>query len=218
MVQLTFDLPHETRLGAGDFMPDPSNAAALSAIQSWPDWPSPVLVISGPPASGKTHLTQIWAARANAAIINGATIGSLPPPERTIIALDNADQLADQAGLFHYYNHAVNNEGALLLTGQQPPALWQTSLPDLGSRLRAAQHLMIEPPSDELLAVLLLKHLSDRQLTLDEPVMAFLQKRLPRSAAAMASAADQLDRLSLARQRPITLAIAREIIEALEKE
>ena len=73
--QLPLDLSqHNGAAGAGDFIVTPSNSEAVAIVDSWPDWPAstvaPALLLIGPPASGKSHLARVWAARAGA-IVNG---------------------------------------------------------------------------------------------------------------------------------------------------
>ena len=50
------------RTAREDFLPAPSNAAALAWIERWPDWPGPALALYGPAGCGKTHLASIWQA------------------------------------------------------------------------------------------------------------------------------------------------------------
>jgi hypothetical protein len=51
--QLAFDLPHVEASGRDDFLISDANRAALAAIDRWPDWPNPVLVLTGPAGCGK---------------------------------------------------------------------------------------------------------------------------------------------------------------------
>src|SRR5438067_13453006 len=73
--QLTFDLalPPPT-YAREDFLVSAGNREALAWLDRWPDWPAPALALSGPAGSGKTHLGRIWAARASAALIEGADL------------------------------------------------------------------------------------------------------------------------------------------------
>ncbi|MGE3717986.1 MAG: hypothetical protein AB7G07_06280 [Bauldia sp.] len=62
--QLVLPLDHQPALTRDDFLIGPGNATALALIEAWPRWQVPVLLLSGPPGSGKTHLVEIWRARA----------------------------------------------------------------------------------------------------------------------------------------------------------
>ena len=58
LAQLTFDLPHRAALGAEDFLVSDCNVAAVKLIDAWPEWTDHVQILTGPAASGKTHLGQ----------------------------------------------------------------------------------------------------------------------------------------------------------------
>ena len=69
--QLPLDLPHEPSYALEDFLSAPANSEALVAIEAWPQWPGGMLIVTGPPGSGKSHLGAIWAKRAGAARARG---------------------------------------------------------------------------------------------------------------------------------------------------
>src|ERR1700761_3280421 len=64
--QLAFALPHAESLTRDNFLGGPANAAGLTLIDSWPDWPNRVMLLLGPEASGKSHLASIWAEQSGA--------------------------------------------------------------------------------------------------------------------------------------------------------
>ena len=64
--QLAFALPHAESLTRDNFLEGPANEAALSLIESWPDWPNRIMLLVGPEGSGKSHLAAIWAEQAGA--------------------------------------------------------------------------------------------------------------------------------------------------------
>ena len=59
--------------------------------------------------------------------------------------------------------------GPLLLTGQEPPAAWRSSLPDLASRFSALLAFPLWAPDEALLAALARKLFADRQLAVPDP-------------------------------------------------
>ena len=169
--QLPLALPHAPSYGRDDFMPGPSNEVALKLIESWPAWPSPVLLLAGPSGSGKTHLVHIWASTAGAKIMEPDTLAELVHP--TIVAggaiaiEDVATDAVPEAALFHLINSVREAGASLLITSQTPAEEWHVSLPDLRSRLRMAAPAALGAPDDELLRKVLVKLFADRQLVVD---------------------------------------------------
>src|SRR4026209_1645355 len=68
--QLALALDHAESLAREDFLAGPSNAAALSLIERWPDWPSRTVLLRGPGGSGKSHLAAIWARASGARMLS----------------------------------------------------------------------------------------------------------------------------------------------------
>jgi chromosomal replication initiation ATPase DnaA len=218
MSQLAFDLPPHQAFGRADYFVSDANAAALTWIDRWPEWPSPVLILHGAQGAGKTHLAHLWCERAAATLITGRTL-SRAHVERIIersvarVAVDDADDAPDMA-LLHLFNACVEVRGHLLLTSRQAPAGWRLMSPDLSSRLRAVPFVRIEPPDDALLGVVLVKHFTDRQVRVNPQVIAYLVSHMDRSLAAAAEVAAQLDHAALLRQSAITIRMAARVLAA----
>src|SRR5580693_7089069 len=68
--QLALALEHTESYAREDFLAGPCNEAALTLIDSWPDWPANAVALIGPEGSGKTHLATIWAAAAGARVVS----------------------------------------------------------------------------------------------------------------------------------------------------
>ena len=85
-------------------------------------------------------------------------------------------------------------------------------MPDLASRLRAIAAGRIGPPERALLAALLSRLLSDRQLAMPDRVRDWLLLNLPGTPAALRDAVARLDRAALASARRISLPMARETL------
>lgn len=214
--QLPLDLPIRTALAAEDFMVGTSNAAAITLIDRWPDWPAPAVLIHGAAGSGKSHLLSVWQARTGADIITGrdvkdGTVGDFSI--RGTLAIDDIDRdLADERVLFHLLNRARESKGTLLLTARRPPGLLEANVPDLRSRLRALPSAEIGPPDDALLQALLVKLFADRQLKVEPAVLQYLVRHMERSAEAAIDIVRELDDRSLADRRRVTRMLAAELI------
>lgn len=222
--QLILDLGHRIATGRADFLVSGSNAQAVEWIDRWPDWPARALVIWGPAASGKTHLGHVWCALSGAERIlpedvRAADAGTLRN-RSSCFFLDDAGQLAgdsaDEEALLHLYNYMLETDGTLLLAAERAPAFWPVALADLSSRMKALQGSGIAPPDDSLLAALLIKQFQDRQLRIGEEVITYLVPRMERSFEAVARIVTALDTTALARSRPVTVPLVREVLEEID--
>lgn len=198
--QLALPLGFRPALGRADFIVAPSNADAVAWIDRWPDWPDlglgfRALAVHGPAGSGKSHLAAVWRARAPAGVL-----------------LDDAEAPADERAWLHRLNTLKESGGHLLLAGRLAPARWPVALPDLGSRLKAIPAVALGPPDDALLAALYAKLFAERRLAQAPDLVPWLIARLERSGAAAVDAVTRLDRAALERHRPLTVALAREIL------
>jgi chromosomal replication initiation ATPase DnaA len=214
--QLPLSLSHPAEYGRDSFVAGASNAAALRAIESWPDWASPVAVLTGPPGSGKTHLAHIWANRSGARLlaseaIDADTVPSLAPGEALVVE-DIAAGAVPERALFHLINAAKELGASLLLTSRRRVGDWQIGLPDLRSRLRMATPLVLEAPDEEFLRKVLVKLFADRQLMVDRAVLDYLLLRMERSLDAAPALVEALDREALASGRSITRTIAARVL------
>jgi len=214
--QLALALPHAESFAREDFLPGPSNQAALALIERWPDWPARAAALIGPEGSGKSHLAAMWAHSAGARFLAARALGmtNLTSALATgaLVVEDLIPGQFDERALFHLINLAREEEAVLLLTAQAAPTGWRIALSDLVSRLRAIPAVMLSPPDDALLRAVLIKLFADRQLAVDESLIAYLTTRLERSFAAARAAVETLDGEALRRKRPVTRALAAEVL------
>jgi chromosomal replication initiation ATPase DnaA len=220
--QLPLALAHAPQFGRDAYLPGASNEAALRLIDSWPRWLSPVVLLSGPPGSGKTHLAHVWAERAGARILEagGLSIATLPDIHAGgAMVIENLDsgEIREEA-LFHVINRTRELGAWLLLSAREPADRWRTELPDLRSRLRLASPAALGAPDDDLLRKVLVKLFSDRQLVVEKALLDYLIVRMERSLSFAGSLVRALDVAALAAGRPLNRAIAATVLEDLSRD
>lgn len=216
--QLAFDLGATEGFARADFFPSPANAAALQAVEDWPNWPQGRLLLIGPEGAGKTHLAHIWAGLAGAALLPATSLPGLDPltlPDR--VAVEDADEAAGnpaaEEALFHLYNRISHAGGQLLVTARSPVRDWGLTLPDLLSRLQSMPLARLDAPDDALMSAVLVKLFADRQIAVPANLIAYLIPRIDRSIAAARHLVAALDALALAEGRPVTRALAAELLD-----
>lgn len=211
--QLALALDHDESYARDDFLPGPGNAAALTLIESWPDWPANAVALIGPEGSGKSHLASIWANASGARTMSGRALGEsdLLASLATGALVVEETVAADERSLFHLINLAREEESFLLFTARTAPTSWSIAIPDLASRLRALPVVTLQAPDDAMLRGVIIKVAADRQLSLDDSVVRYLLSHVERSFAAARAAVITLDNEALRQGRPASRALAAEL-------
>ena len=158
-----------------------------------------IVYIWGEPGSGKSHLLGACARE-------GLQLAD------DVEALDEPAQVA----LFNRINEARQSGGAVLAAGNAPPA----QLPlreDLKSRLAWGLVYQVKPLSDAERALYLHAEAGRRGMRLADEVVWYLLTHVRRDLPSLSAILDELDRLSLERQRHITLPLVREALKALAR-
>ncbi|MCE7887330.1 MAG: DNA replication protein [Alphaproteobacteria bacterium PRO2] len=224
--QIPLDLGSRQTLGREDFLIGSCNVAAVSMIDRWPEWPAPLMIISGPPASGKSHLAAVWRERASAETIRpemllSRTAEQISEAGRHLV-IDGLDPwLGDRQAettLFHLYNIFWSEKRNILATMRMTPAQTQFAVADLASRVRASLTVPIQPPDDMLLGSVLIKQFSDRQMSVNNDVIQYILPRMERSFDAARTIVDRADKLALARKRGISVPLLRQVLAELQEE
>ena len=216
--QLALALGHAESFAREDFLVGASNATALALIDRWPDWPAPAAVLAGPEGCGKSHLAAIWGETAGARFLSARSLAGEAVPAAlatgALVVEDLAQGQFDEHALFHLLNLAREEQAFVLLTARSAPSGFVIGLRDLASRLRALPVVTMGAPDDALLRAVMVKLFSDRQLAVDESVVNFLVLRIDRSVAAARAIVSELDREAMRQQRPLTRALAAEVLRA----
>ena len=192
-------LPLAGNAGPSRIVVGNANMAAIDAMADPAAWPFRTAVLSGPPRAGKSLIAQWFAGSGKGEVI------------------DDADSL-DETELFHRWNRAQESGTALLLVCKAAEGNWAIALPDLASRIGAALHLEIGPPDDAMLAELIALHAQQRGLVLGDDAAAYLVPRCERSHLGVERLVAEIDRLSLERKAPATMAVWRDALEAISGE
>ena len=194
------------------FFVSSSNAEAVRALEAWPAWHGGVLALVGPEGSGKTHLAQAWRE-----LVEAVELDPVAPPSdfgdlagRPVL-VEHADR-SDAETLFHLINMAAE-PATLLLTARTAPASWPCRLPDLRSRLNAMPVAELGEPDDELLQGVLQKFFRERLIRPSDDLFSYLLRRIERSVPVAWSIVERLDEASHAEHRPVSRALARQILE-----
>lgn len=191
-----------------------ANEAAYGLLAQWPTWVSPVMLVTGPEGSGKTHLAEAFAGMSETLVVDGAALRA----EDTValaeqpVALDNAHLACDRA-LFHLINAVRSAGSTLLLTGAVRRV---GGLADLASRLRAVPEIALQAPDDALLRQVMLNAFEQRQLLAAPEVVDFLLSRTERTLHDALGWVEALDRQGLVERRGPTRTFASRLLRDAE--
>ena len=224
--QIPLDLGSRHAFGRSDFHIGASNRDAVGWIDRWPNWCAPALILQGAAASGKSHLAAVWQDKTNAAIIKPEMLTHKSAQELfnmgdnlVIDGLDPwlGDKLAETT-LFHLYNMLKEEQKTVMITMRMTMSRSNFALEDLASRLRAAPSVTIHAPDDMLLASVIIKLFSDRQLSVSNDIISYLLPRMERSFAAAKEVVENADHMALSEKRSISVPLMRKVLAAMQEE
>nr|WP_242533190.1 DnaA regulatory inactivator Hda [Niveibacterium umoris] len=218
--QLTLKLRPERTQRFDNFIVG-DNREAFDTIRLQARFGQPAAVyLWGEAGAGRSHLLAAAAAECRAEGRASATADSLPAqgdydlPSHGLLCVDDVDQLDEtgQAALFRAFIRAGAAQCGLLIAGSVPPAA--LSLRE-DVRTRIGQCLVFELKSlgdDHKQEMLALYGLS-RGLMLEPDLIGWLLRHGRRDLPSLLAAIDALDDESLARHRPPTLPLLRELVQ-----
>lgn len=188
--------------------------------------PVPHLYLWGEPGSGRTHLLIATAefAQRHARPVHYLAAEhfageTLPETPDAILLIDDV-QRADpslQHALFNAYNRARELRQRLVVSGDAPP-LRLALREDLRTRIGQSLVFHVEPLDDVQRLGFLQQWARARGMRLERDVATYVLHRIDRNPRRLAAFVAALDRRSLERQRPVTVALAREVLTELEAE
>ena len=214
--QLLLDFDYKQNFRDDDFYVGKSNFYPFELINKWPVWEKNFLNISGEKFSGKTHLTNIFlkkfnGIRVDSSLLNHENLRSIKPYQN--IVLEDLNANIDEKLMYTLFNIIDQDNKFLIITSLKPIAIIDFKLKDLRSRTKNCLLAKIENPDDELMFAIILKNLSDRQITLDKKLIDFIIKRIDRSYSKIFEFIYKIDDISLKKKKSIDFKIINEALE-----
>jgi len=214
--QLLLDFDYEQNFRDDDFYVGKSNFYPFEIINKWPKWEKNFLNISGEKFSGKTHLTNIFLKKFNGIrvesnLLNDENLKTIKPYQNII--LEDLNLYVNEKLIYTLFNIIDQDNKFLIITSSKPVAEIDFKLEDLKSRTKNCLLAKIENPDDELMFALILKNLSDRQITLDKKLIDFIIKRVERSYGKIFEFIYKIDKISLKKKKSIDFKIINEALE-----
>jgi DnaA family protein len=191
--------------------------------------PAPLVAwLWGRAGTGKSHLLQAACAAAGARGEAAAYIDlELASPAGlldgcdtlALVCLDGLDAVASDAtwnaAIFRLYTLMQDGAGRLVVASTAPPTSLEFTLPDLRSRMLAADVYQLHELDEAGQCAALRLRASARGLELSEDAALYLVHRLPRDMHSLFGVLGRLDDASLAAQRRLTVPFLRDALEGL---
>ncbi len=210
---LNFDF--EQNFKDQDFYVSKSNEYSFKLLNNWPKWEKNFVNLIGENFSGKSHLTNIFLQNFKGIKISADKITYDFLKEIKIyenIIIEDLSNNIEENLLFSLINTIEQDNKYLIVTSIKPIVEFKFTLRDLNSRAKNFLLSVIEKPEDDLMYALILKNLSDRQISIDKKLIDFIIKRITRSYGKISDFIYKIDKISLKRKKPIDFKIIKEAL------
>ena len=213
--QLILNFDYDQNFKDQDFYVSKSNEYSFKLLNSWPNWERNFVNLIGENFSGKTHLVNIFlekfkGIKLDACDINNETLTKIKIYQNIII--ENLTEEVDENIFFTLLNIIDQDNKYLIVTTNKPIVNFIFKLKDLNSRSKNFILSSIQKPEDDLMFALILKNLSDRQISIDKKLIDFIIKRIDRSYGKIFDFIYKIDEISLKRKKPIDFRIIKEVL------
>jgi chromosomal replication initiation ATPase DnaA len=213
--QLILDFKYDQNFKDQDFYVSKSNEFAFKLLNSWPKWEKNFVNLIGERFSGKTHLVNIFLSKFKGIKIEAKEIDNEFLKKIKVfenIIIENFNDKIDENLLFTLLNIVDQDNKYLILTSKNSIVDYSFKLNDLNSRSKNFLLCNIEKPEDDLMFALILKNLSDRQISIDKKLVDYIIKRIDRSYGKIFDFIYKIDKISLKRKKPIDFKIIKEVL------
>jgi chromosomal replication initiation ATPase DnaA len=213
--QLIIKFDYEQNFKDDDFYVSRSNKHIFTLLNQWPRWEKNFLNINGEKFSGKTHLINIFIKKFKGIKFDANSLTDNDLKKIKVhenIILDNLDEKVDEKLIYSLLNIIDLDNKFIIVTSEKSIVDIDFKLVDLKSRTKNFLLEKIEKPDDELMFALILKNLSDRQISIDKKLIDFIIKRIDRSYGKIFEFIYKVDELSLKKKKPIDFKIINEVL------
>ena len=213
--QVVIKFDYDKNFKNEDFYLSKSNKHVFDFLNIWPKWERNFVNISGEKLSGKTHLINIFLHKNKGIKFEGKSLENddlkrIKNYENIVI--ENLSSDVDEKLLYSLFNLIEQDNKFIIVTSVKPIVNITFNLKDLKSRTKNFILLNIEKPDDELIFAIILKNLSDRQISLDDKFIEFIIKRIERSYSKIYDFIYKIDQLSLKKKKSIDFKIIKEVL------
>ena len=213
--QLILSFEYEQNFKNLDFYVSKSNAHVFNLINNWSSQKEKFLNIIGEKFCGKSHLINIFLEKNKGLRINSDELNNHFFKKikfyRNIILEDLTLKINEK--LFYSLINIVEAENKhLIVTSDVSIVNLNFKLSDLKSRSKNFTLTSIENPDDDLIFALVLKNLSDRQISINKKLIDYIIKRIDRSYSNISDFVYKIDQLSLKKKRSIDFRIIKEAL------
>ena len=198
-----------------DFYLSKSNKHVFDFLNTWPKWERNFVNVTGEKLSGKTHLMNIFLNKNKGIKFEGKSLKNDDLKNIKIyenIVIENLSSDVNERLFYSLLNLIEQDNKFIIITSTEPIVNIGFDLKDIRSRAKNFILLNIEKPDDELLFAIILKNLSDRQISLDDKLIEFIIKRIERSYSKIYDFIYKIDQLSLKKKKSIDFKIIKEVL------
>ena len=213
--QLILSFDFEQNFKNLDFYVSKSNEHVFNLIKDWSKLKGKFLNIVGEKFSGKSHLINIFLEKNKGLKISKNDLNDDLLKKTKLyenIILEDLDLTISEKLLYSLINIIESENKQFIITSNVPVVNLDFELSDLKSRLKNFYVSKIENPDDDLMFALILKNLSDRQISIDKKLIDYIINRIDRSYSKIFNFIYKIDQISLKKKKSIDFKIIKEAL------
>jgi chromosomal replication initiation ATPase DnaA len=217
--QLSFDFPSQETYGLDDFIVSKANCAAFNFVSNYNIKNEKLPRIFGvfaPKMAGKTYLAHIWQKKFAGQILNLKELENTNLIQEIksgrFYIVEDINEVKNYKLLLQIINLIGEKSSYLMITSNKNLKDINCDIKDLSSRLKNIFEIEIKNPDDDLIKMLLIKNFSEKQIAVNNLIIDFLLKIIPRNFAAIFNTVKLLEFYSLEKKRAITIPLIKEVL------